>query len=217
MLPEGVSFVCPDFISTSIAKQQVQPTEAHKPAFLKPTPLAAPPPPAAPVAAAAGKSAQPRVHAAAGESLDSGGGAAGWRHGQVAVKQQQRPASSVATQPLDEAEQKALEEGMLSSQDVQQDQAGGQQQSQQAQQPCRVVRRGAEFVEVSGVKPRYTGELGGVALLVIEACWMLFWGCSGFSTSHGHLFVLWVAGGDTGIPWGTAGVFDEPYDPAAAR
>lgn len=170
MLPEGVSFVCPDFISTSIAKQQVQPTEAHKPAFLKPAPPAAPPPPAAKAgaaaaAAAAGKPAQPRVGVAAGESPDSEGGAAGWRHGQAEVNQQQQPASSVATQPLDEAEQKALEEGVLSSQDVQQDQAGGQQQAQQAQQPWRMVRRGADFVAVSGVKPRYTGKLG------MLACW----------------------------------------------
>jgi hypothetical protein len=43
-----------------------------------------------------------------------------------------------------------------------------------------VQRRGAEFVVVSGSKPRFTG-------------------------------------GHTGIPWGTANVWDEPYDEEEAR
>ncbi len=183
-LPEGVAFVTPDFISTSIAKQQLQPTDAHTPAFLKPPPPAPASAPQPAAAAAAGAPLQPGKRAA-GES-DSRATPAGWQGGEAEAaqqqqqQQQQQPASSVVTQPLDEAEQRALEEGVLSSQDVQQDQAAGQQQAQQAQQACRVVRRGAEFVAIRGVKPRFTG-------------------------------------GDTGIPWGTAGVFDEPYDPAAAR
>ncbi|PRW58402.1 DNA polymerase lambda [Chlorella sorokiniana] len=186
MLPEGVAFVTQDFIPSSIAKQQVQPAEGHAPAFLKPAPPAPPQAAAAPAAAAAaaaaGAQAQPHVRVA-GEESDSRGSPAAWQRNQAEgqqQQQQQQPASSVATQLLDEAEQQALEDGVVSPQDVQQDQAGGEQPPQQAQLPCRVVRRGAEFVAVRGVKPRYTG-------------------------------------GDTGIPWGTAGVFDEPYDPAAAR
>lgn len=46
--------------------------------------------------------------------------------------------------------------------------------------PCKVVRRGAEWVAVQGSKPAFTG-------------------------------------GHTGIPWGSCGVWDEPYDEALAR
>ena len=191
-LPRGVAFVTTAWVAQTIAKRERQPEGPFLPACLTPAPPApAPAPPAAAEAAGDG-----------GQAVGSQGQEAQQEHRQQAGEQQQQQhlqqppapelerASSVASICFNEEELRVAQQDTLQPPAMpsvaaeggteQQQQQQGQQQRGQQLAPCRVERRGSEFVAVRGVKPQYTG-------------------------------------GRTGIPWGSCGVWAEPFDPDAAR
>ena len=197
-LPRDVAFVTTAWVAQTIAKREPQPEGPFLPACLTPAPPA--PAPALPAAAAEaagddrqdigsqGQQEQQEQQEQRPQSGQQAGEQQQQRHSQQLAAVELERASSVASisfnaEELRVAQQDTLQPPAMPSAAAEggEEQQGQQQQGQgQAPAPCRVVRRGSEFVAVQGVKPQYTG-------------------------------------GRTGIPWGSYGVWEEPFDPEAAR
>lgn len=151
-VPAGVALVTPDWVGRSIAKQQLQPADQFQPGFL----TAPPPPPPAPAPSTSGGAAQQAPPEQQQQQEQAG-----------PAVEEPAPASSVATRPFTEQEREAAQHGVVDSRPAA---GGGHEQPPPAlgsqvepRELCRLVRRGSEWVAVKGVKPQYTGGLGGWA------------------------------------------------------
>jgi DNA polymerase lambda len=133
-VPQDAVFVTTDWVSRSIGRQALQPAEEYLPPGLKP---ALHPP--------VGTQQQQQQQ----QSVAEEPGHQSQPAAEPAHLPAPRPSSSTATIVLTDWQLTAAQQDVL-------------RRVQCGDPPCRVERRGSEFVAVSGVRPTYTGGSTGI-------------------------------------------------------
>ncbi|KAL4431115.1 hypothetical protein ABPG75_006371 [Micractinium tetrahymenae] len=186
-LPKGVAFVLTDWAAHSIGRGQLQPTELYLPPCLR----HAPEPPASAAPAAMTPPHEPADAGGPARAAAEPGPATPAETAAVAAggpaALEARPASSAITEPLNEQQREAAEQDVMQP-------APASQQEQEAESGEMAERRPGRAPSV-----RCRVARRGAQFVAVEGCKPQF------------------TGGDTGIPWGSFGVWDEPYDLEAAR